>query len=382
MNEITTEAASPASNTGDGERSGNVSLTQAAAMLFAKDQKAQPKPAPAPSAEGNATEEPPAPETTETSAETAETAPESSEPEAVTEGEEIPETETDKDKEDVPSQKTSSDKETRIREKVQKRVSEEVAKRKALEERLANLEATLKKAEAEKANPPPPMPKGTMPLADYNDIQSLEKYETQAKQAARWARDQLAKKDIGEGVQMGDQILNEDQIRDVLRKAEIAMEDHIPARKKFLEARNQASHQAVEMFPFLKDPNSEDYQAAVQAYRMNPWLQDLPNADFIVGVQVEGLKALRAKQEAMMAKSTKSGDTPAPKPKPKTIPSAKPSGDQTAVSSGTSTPRIPTASAARNALDAQREKLRTKGAVTASEAAALLLRSEQLRTNR
>ena len=351
-------------------------------MLFANAQKAEPKPAPAPSAEDNATEEPPAPETTQTSAETAGDALESSESETAPAGEETPESEADKDQEDVPSQKTSSDKETRIREKVQKRVSEEVAKRKALEERLANLEATLKKAEVEKANPPPPMPKGTMPLAEYNDIASLQKYHEQAKQAARRAKDQLAREDIGEGVQVGDQTLNREQIREVLRKAEIAVEDHIPARTNFLMTKNQASQQAVEMFPFLKDPNSEDYQAAVQAYRLNPWLQDLPNADFIVGVQVEGLKALRAKQEAMMAKSTKSSDTSAPKPKPKTIPTTKPSGDQTAVSSGTSTPRIPTASAARNALEAHRQKLQTKGAVTASEAASLLLRSEQVRTNR
>jgi hypothetical protein len=356
-------------------------LTQAAAMLFANAQKAESKPAPTPPAEDAATEEPKAPEATETTAETAETAPESSQPEAATEGEETPEPEAETEKEDVPSQKTSSDKETRIREKVQKRVDEEVAKRKALEERLANLEASLKKAETDKANPPPPMPKGTLPLAEYNDLSSLQKYQEQAKQAARWAEDQLARDDISEGVTIGDQSLNRDQVREVLKKAKIALEDHIPARQNFLLTKAQASQQAVEMFPFLKDPNSEDYQAAIQAYRLNPWLQDLPNADFIVGVQVEGLKALQARR-ASVSKSSKSADAPAPKPKPKITPTAKPAGDQTAVSSGTSSPRIPSASVARNALDAQREKLRQKGAVTAGEAAALLLRSDQLRTNR
>ena len=350
-------------------------------MLFANAQKAEPKPAPTPPAEDAATEEPPAPEPTQTTAETAETAPESSQPEAATEGEETPEPEAEAEKEDVPSQKTSSDKETRIREKVQKRVDEEVAKRKALEERLANLEASLKKAETEKANPPTPMPKGTLPLAEYTDLPSLQKYQEQAKEAKRWAEDQLARDDIEEGAVIGDQTLNKKQVREVLKKAQIALEDHIPARQNFLLTKAQASQQAVQMFPFLGDPSSEDYQAAVQAYRLNPWLQDLPNADFIVGVQVEGLKALKARQ-ASVTKSSKSAEAPAPKPKPKIVPTAKPAGDQTAVSSGTSTPRIPTASAARNALDAQREKLKQKGAVTASEAAALLQRSDQLRTTR
>jgi hypothetical protein len=375
MNETTTEAASPASNTGDGEKSGNVSLGQAAAMLFAKEQKAvQPKAEPAPSTEEVATEEPAAPETTEQSGETAESETVTSESEPAAEAE-AAEPEAEKEEEEVPSKKTSSDKEARIREKVQKRVDEEVAKRKALEERLANLEASLKKAESEKANPPPPMPKSTRPLAEYTDLSSLKKYQEQAKQAKRWASDQLSRDDIGEGVQVGDQTLNREQIREVLRKAEIAIEDQIPAQENFLLAKQQASQQAVEMFPFLKDPNSEDYHAAVQAYRLNPWLQDLPNADFIVGVQVEGLKALRAKQEA-------ASKPKAEKPKPKTIPAAKPSGDQTAVSSGTSTPRVPTASAAKNALEVQREKLRQKGAVTASEAAALLERSDKIRNLR
>jgi hypothetical protein len=374
MDENTTEAASPASNTGDGEQSGNVSLGQAAAILFAKEQKAQ-KPVSAPTAGDNATPEPVSDETTQLPAETAETVTESSESESAPEQASEPEPEAEEDKEDVLSKKTSSDKEARIREKVQKRVDEEVAKRKALEERIGALESSLKKAEAEKANPPPPMPKGTMPLAEHTTVDSLLQYREQAKQAARWAKDQLAKDDIGEGVQVGDKLLGRDQIREVLRKAEIAMEDQIPARMNFLAAKEQASKQAVEMFPFLKDPNSEDYHAAVQAYRLNPWLQDLPNADFIVGVQVEGLKALKARQEAAAKPKVE-------KPKPKPIPVAKPSGDQTAVSSGTSTPRVPTSTAAKSALDAQREKLRSKGAVTASEAAALLERSEKLRTLR
>lgn len=376
MNETTTEAASPASNTGDGEKSGNVSLGQAAAMLFAMEQKAaQPKAEPAPSTEEVATEEPKATETTEPSGETAETETVTSESEPAAEEAETAEPEAKEEEEEVPSKKTSSDKETRIREKVQKRVDEEVAKRKALEERLANLEASLKKAESEKANPPPPMPKGTMPLAEHTDLASLEKYQEQAKQAKRWAADQLARDDIGEGVKVGESILSREQVREVLRKAEIAIEDQIPARRNFLLTKQQASEQAMQMFPFLKDPNSEDYHAAVQAYRLNPWLQDLPNADFIVGVQVEGLKAMRAKQEAAAKPKVE-------KPKPKPIPTAKPAGDQTAVSSGTSTPRVPTASAAKNALDVQREKLRQKGAVTASEAAALLERSEKIRNLR
>lgn len=376
----TTQAASPAS-IGDENKSDNISLGQAAAILFAKQQKAETKPEPAPAEDAAPVTETPTEETTNP-AETAEPTAESSESEAAKQ-EETPVEEETEEKEVL--SKKSSDKETRIREKVQKRVDEEVAKRKALEERIASLESVLKKAEAEKANPPPapaPMPKSTLPLAEYNDLQSLQTYRQQAKEAARWAKDQLLRDDIADGVQLGDQVLTKAQITEVLRKSEIALEDHIPAREQFLLAKSEASKTATQLFPFLNDPKSEDYQVAVQAYRLNPWLQDLPNADFIVGVQVEGLKALKAKQEAAAKPKEVAKEVPKEKPKPKPIIANRPAGDQAAVSSNTTSVRAPSTSNAKNALEVQREKLRTKGAVSASEAAALLLRSEQLKNLR
>lgn len=352
-------------------------------MLFANQQKAPAKAEEAPAEDVAPTEETPA-EETKTSAENAETTAETSESETP-EQEETPDKEEPEEKEVLSKDKKASDKETRIREKVQKRVDEEVAKRKALEERLANLESALKKTEAEKANPtppPPPMPQSTLPLADINDLNSLQAYRQKAKEAARWAKDQLLRDDIGEGVQLGDQLLTKAQITEVLRKSEVALEDYIPAREQFLTAKMEASKTAAQLFPFLNDPNSEEYKIAVQAYRVNPWLQDLPNADFIVGVQVEGLKALKAKQEAAAKPKEVPKEVPKEKSKPKPIIANRPAGDQVAVSSNTTSVRAPSTSNARNALEAQREKLRTKGAVSASEAAALLLRSEQLKNLR
>lgn len=377
----TTQAASPASN-GDENKSDNISLGQAAAMLFAKQQRAETKPETAPAEDAAPEAETPTEETTP-SAESAEATAEPSESETSKQDETPVEEETEE--KEVLSKK-SSDKETRIREKVQKRVDEEVAKRKALEERIASLESVLKKAETEKANPPPapaPMPKSNLPLAEHNTLQSLQTYRQQAKEAARWAKDQLLRDDIADGVQLGDQVLTKAQITEVLRKSEIALEDHIPAREQFLLAKMEAAKTASQMFPFLNDPKSEDYQTAVQAYRLNPWLQDLPNADFIVGVQIEGLKALKAKQQAA-AQPPKEPvkEAPKEKPKPKPIIANRPAGDQAAVSSNTTSVRAPSTSNAKNALDMQREKLRTKGAVSASEAAALLLRSEQLKNLR
>lgn len=386
--ETTTEAASPALN-GDGT-SDNLSIGQAAAMLFAKEQKAVE----ATSVKDQAPVDKVVADTTEQSTETADKAPNPSEA-AESTTEETSSEDTDA-KKDVLS-KEAQDKEARIQEKVQRRVNEEIAKRKGLEDRVAFLETALQEANKPKpATSEPEAPKGTMPLSHINDLPSLEKYAKSAKETIRWAEQQLSRDDLGEGIQFEDKLLTRKDLQRIVWDTKITLEDHIPEREKFLETKKEISEKAYEMFPFLRDPKDPDFQLAVQAYQSNPWLVDRPNADFIVGVQVEGLKALKLKQEVRekiraerAAKLTSpsnaspsSSATSKPGAATKSLPASKPAGDQAAVSSGTSTGRVPTQTVAKSALEATREKLRAKGAVTASEAAALLQRSEQLRTSR
>ena len=387
------EAASPASNTGDGvSQSGNLSLSQAAAILFANEQKGSAK-------ASEQTQVTPAEEVApsqETAAGTAEqnAATPSNEEAAVPEDEAAKAEQSDTEatsKKEVLS-KSDQEKEARIREKVQKRVNEEVAKRKEMEDRIANLEAALKQAQQPKSEDEPLVPKGKGPLADVNDFDSLATRLRQAKEAKRWAQTHLNRGDIGEGVQFGDKLLSRESLINIVQEADITIDEQIPEREKFLLSRAESIKQAHNLFPFLNDPKSEDFKTAQQAFKANPWLHDLPNADFIIGVQVEGLKAIKMKheiREKMRAEAASSKPNPnsaasaaksgvATKP----LPVAKPAGDQTAVSSSTSAARVPSQSVAKRALESDRQKLSTKGAVTASEAAALLQRSDQLRNTR
>lgn len=387
------EAASPASNTGDeGNQSGNLSLSQAAAILFANEQKGSAK-ASEPTQATPAEEVAPSQETAAGTAEQNAATPSGSE--VAVAGTEAPKAEgTDAEaaKKKEVLLKAEQEKEARIREKVQKRVNEEIAKRKEMEDRIASLETALKQAQQPKVAEEKPAPKGKGPLADVNDLDTLATRLRQAKEAKRWAQTHLNRGDIGEGIQFGDRLLNRDDLVNVVREADITIEDQIPERERFLLSRTEAVKQAHTLFPFLTDPKSEDFKTAQQAYQANPWLHDLPNADFIVGVQVEGLKAIKMKQEIrekiraeaaarnskppVAASSAPSGLSPKP------LPVAKPAADQTAVSSSTTAARVPSQSVAKRALESDRQKLSTKGAVTASEAAALLQRSDQFRNIR
>jgi hypothetical protein len=360
--DVNTEVASPASNSGDGEKSSNVSSGQAAAYLFAKSQT--PSPAPEPTAVED--EAPGEPEKTEPSTAEVETSPADtlSEESAPAEAEQAPaEEEAEDEEEGVLSHKSPLDK--KLREEIQERINREVSKRKNLEEKVMELEAEVRRKDEAKASP---APQGPLPLSEFNDLASLEKHGESAKQAARWARDQLDRDDFTEeGVQIGGEVYDKPRLKAIVRAAEVALEDDIPARKTFLRQRAEMSRQAVTLFPFLQDKSSPDYQLAVAAYRENPWLRDRPNADYIVGLVIEGRKAVEARAAAKAAPA-----------KPKVAPVAKPAGDQTAVSSGaTTSSRSSPGSAARAAFAAERGEAMKKGAISASEAVAFLLHREK-----
>lgn len=362
-----TEVASPASKSGDEDKFGNVSSGQAAAQLFARSQAEAPTPEPTAVED----EAPGEPEKTEPSTAEVETSPAENSPEEpdTAETEESPVAEeTEGEEEGVLSHKSPLDK--KLRGEIQERINKEVSKRKSLEEKVLELEAEVRRKEDVKTSPAEaPMPQGPLPLSEFNDLPSLEKHGDHAKKAARWARDQLDRDDFtDEGIQINGEVYDKPRLKAIIRAAEVALEDEIPARKTFLRQRSEMSQQAVTLFPFLQDKSSPDYQLAVAAYRENPWLRERPNADYIVGLVIEGKKAVEAR---VAAKSS-------PVAKPKAPPVAKPAGDQTAVSSGAPTNRGASGSTARAAMAAERGEFMKKGAISASEAVAFLLHREKL----
>jgi len=103
-----------------------------------------------------------------------------------------------------------------------------------------------------------------------------------------------------------------------------------------------------------------------------PWLKNLPNAEWIIGVQIEGLKALQAKEKGKAK--------PGSKPQPAI--STKPPASQGLVSSAGGDVRTPSATKNANQIEALRSQLSKKGGVSANEAAAFLLAKEKAKFNR
>ena len=282
------------------------------------------------------------------------------------------EAETPEGEADVPSQDITPE----LQKKIDKRIGKEVAKRKALESRLAQLEAQIgQQTSSQSAEQPaqkaaPAQMPANVPLAQIDDFQSLSSLQQQAKEAKRFAQDQLDRDDF-EPIQIGDTVLGRSELKAILRNAEKTLDDDIPARSQFLTQKQQSQQVAHQMFPYLKDKNAPEYVLAQQALSQMPWMKNLPNADWIIGVQIEGLRSLEAKQ-----KSAKTDG------KPKTAMSNRPPSSQSVVSSNGGDVRMPSAAKSANQLEAMRSQLSKKGGITANEAAAFLLAKEKAKFNR
>jgi hypothetical protein len=350
------EAAQTPEAKGDAPKKGNLSVAQAAQRLLnmeAENAKAQRQ------VEQSA----PAPDQAQSDSTNPEAAiAESAEPSQ--------QAETPEGEADVPSQEFTPE----LQKKIDKRIGKEVAKRKALEAQLAELQAKVGSQPApaeqplQQSMPAAPLP-ANVPLAQIEDFQSLQTLRDQAKEAKRFAQEQLDRDDF-EPVRVGDTVLGRSELKAILRNAEKTLDDDIPTRAQFLTQKQQAQQLAHQMFPYLKNKEAPEYVLAQQALSQMPWMKNLPNADWIIGVQIEGLKALEAKNKGK----------PAPKPQPAM--STRPPASQGLVSSAGGDVRTPSATKSANQVEALRAQMSKKGGVTAHEAAAFLLAREKAKLNR
>lgn len=269
------------------------------------------------------------------------------------------ETDTEEEAHDALSHKLDPE----TQKKIDKRIGKEVAKRKALEAKIAEMEAKL-------ATPPEapqqpaivPLPPGAPPLANVEDVNSLTSLHQQAKEAIRFAEAELDKEESERDPELAAQWPRK-ALKEVLRNAKVTMEDHIPARFQFLKARQQADQEAYKAFPFLKEKENPLYVKAqsLLTAKESAWLRSVPASKFIVGAYIKGIAALEAEQAA------------AAKEKPKKVDGPKPPSSQTAVSAS-STVRTP--ANAEKTSSVEYDKLKAKGGVSGSEFAAFLARKE------
>ena len=191
-------------------------------------------------------------------------------------------------------------------------------------------------------------------LHNVNDVNALTKEVENLTTLIEWTEEGLENEveyddDGNEYVAKdGDKTYTKADLRRIRANARKILRKDAPARQKWIEERHQSDKHAVQTFSFLSDGESEEYKLFMQTKDnplYKPLLQHLPNGNFALGLMIEGMKSVQARQV----------DSSKPKPKPK-APVA-------SVEAGASKPRTEN-SQRKKALQAAKAKFEESGNIT------------------
>ena len=233
-----------------------------------------------------------------------------------------------------------------------KRFGRLTAQKKALLAENAELQAQAEQAQQTQSAELPEFLKDNA-LHNVQDAQSLHKEVEQLTALVEWADENLDNEveydDNGNEyvAKDGDKVYSKADLRRIKANANKILRKDAPARQKWLQERTQADQQALQTFEFLGDEHSDNYKLFMQVKESplyKPLVQYLPNSNFALGLMVEGLNAVKARQAQKAA----------PKPKPK-APTA-------STEAGTARPKSPQANATK-ALQAAKAKFDRSGSM-------------------
>ena len=142
-------------------------------------------------------------------------------------------------------------------------------------------------------------------LHNVSDINALTKEVENLNTLIEWADEGLENEveydDAGNEyvVKDADKTYTKADLRRIKANAKRILRKDAPAREAWIKERQASDEQAIQTFDFLSDGESEDYKMFMQVKQSalyKPLVDHLPNSNFALGLMVEGLKAVKAKQ--------------------------------------------------------------------------------------
>jgi len=142
-------------------------------------------------------------------------------------------------------------------------------------------------------------------LHNVNDINALTKEVENLNTLMEWADEGMENEveydDAGNEyvVKDGDKTYTKSDLRRIKANAKKILRKDAPARQAWIKERQASDQQAAQTFEFLSDGESEDYKMFMQVKASplyKPLVEHLPNSNFALGLMVEGLKAVKARQ--------------------------------------------------------------------------------------
>ena len=142
-------------------------------------------------------------------------------------------------------------------------------------------------------------------LHNVTDVNALSKEVENLNTLIEWADEGMENEveydDAGNEyvVKDGDKTYTKADLRRIKANAKKILRKDAPARQAWIKERQSSDQQAVQTFEFLSDAESEDYKMFMQVKQSplyKPLVDHLPNSNFALGLMVEGLKAVKARQ--------------------------------------------------------------------------------------
>lgn len=208
------------------------------------------------------------------------------------EGEPEMDTNAEDGEEEVHSQSEDNEDED-VSRGVQKRIDKLTAKRKEAETQLEALRREVEDLKAAQSTERKPQPLPDVPHSDLNTIAEIEAEIAQARSVRNWAEanaDGFTQTN-SDGTE---QYFDPAQIRQIKVNAMRALEETLPQRFQYIQARDSIETIANKEYPWWKDKTSAERQIAEKFIGAFPQIKKFPDYKMVIGDYIRGVKAREA----------------------------------------------------------------------------------------
>jgi len=179
-----------------------------------------------------------------------------------------------------------------------KRIDKLTRQKKEALERAESLERELNDTKTkleQNTDRPTSVQSAADPFSDVWEVSKLNDEWSKARNLKRWCEDNI------DGCEIEGKEYSSDDVKQIKRRVEDAIDLHIPSRARFLQNYQQIKPIAETLYPWWKDRSAAEYTEAQAVLRQLPQIASLPEYQVLVGDFIAGRK-LRLAQESAKGK--------------------------------------------------------------------------------
>jgi hypothetical protein len=179
---------------------------------------------------------------------------------------------------------------------VKKRIDKLSAKRREAEAEVERLKSEVERLSQE-ANKPAQTPKSDNPYSNLKTLEEVNREAEQAKQIRRWCEMNPDGATVT-GANGEEVDYSAEEVRRIKVKALDALEEHLPARAKYIENYSQIEQVATKEYPWWKDRSSNERQIAESFLKHFPEITRFPDYKMVLGDYIRGVKSREATKKS------------------------------------------------------------------------------------